>query len=200
MPTRLPILIVFLLAACGPIVLYPTTDGFHTALPSPQTRVIVWGTHPTVEATATTWLQKRGLTILASARLRQAVSDQGVPLTRTRRDEALVLRAGDSLGADLVVFAEGAVRASATTGTHDARLERDGHAHVIDHAHVSVRAVSLKSNEIVWGGSARMSQHYYGTVDESLTHLTCQALATAWALRPPGLRRIASHDMCEVQT
>ena len=126
MPTRLPILIMFLLAACGPIVLYPTTDGFHTALPSPQTRVIVWGTHPTVEATATTWLQKRGLTILASARLQQAFSDQGVPLTRTRRDEALVLRAGDSLGADLVVFAEGAVTASHRVPQFQA-LVRDVH-------------------------------------------------------------------------
>ena len=67
---------------------YPVTDGFHQTLPQQNTRAVVWGDHPAAAGTATTWLQKRGLTIVERARLQQLFNEQQIRLTHTPDDEA----------------------------------------------------------------------------------------------------------------
>ena len=104
------------LASChstaSPRVPTSITDGFHKSLPAENSRIVVWGTHPSVTNMAITWLQKRGLTVVERARLKQILDEQTIRLTHTPDDEAQVLRVGKLLGADMVVF----VDASASQG------------------------------------------------------------------------------------
>ena len=51
---------ILLLNGCASESL-PLTEGFHTELPPPHTIALIWGSHPTVVAAATTWLLQQGL-------------------------------------------------------------------------------------------------------------------------------------------
>jgi len=42
----------------------PTTDGFHSKLPSPYTRAVVWGGRPDTVQSASTWLLKKGILVV----------------------------------------------------------------------------------------------------------------------------------------
>jgi hypothetical protein len=60
---------------------------------------------------------------------------------------------------------------------------------------VAVRGVLVRTGVVVWRGNA----HYPQCVDLSrrtFQSLTCQALATAWGLRPSGQLEIPSSLMC----
>ncbi len=197
LPTPIAFLLLTLLAACGPIVIYPTTEGFHSGLPSPNSTVLVWSAQPAVTDSATSWLQRRGLKLLEPAAVQQMVLEDGVRLTHARGDEAQVLRGGTRLGADLVVFAESTIRTGEESSAHQEGGRSHGHGGQIYYASVSIRGVSLKTHEVVWSGTARMTHRFHGEVDESLAKLTCQALATAWAFRPAGYHRISSSEMCD---
>ena len=98
--TRAGVWLISLTVGCAQ---YPVTDGFHKTLPQQNTRAVVWGNHPAAAGTATTWLQKRGLTIVERARLQQVFDEQQIRLTHTPDDEAQVLRAGKLLGAEMVI-------------------------------------------------------------------------------------------------
>ena len=74
--TRVGVWLILLIVGCAPR--YPVTDGFHKTLPQQNTRAVVWGNHPAAAGTATTWLQKRGLTIVERARLQQVFDEQRV--------------------------------------------------------------------------------------------------------------------------
>ncbi len=121
------------------------------------------------------WLQKRGLILVERARLQQVFQEQGIRLTYTPEHEADLLRVGQLVGAQQVVFTE-------HTGYNS----------------VSIRGVHVQTGEVTWSGSAYWPDEGMGTAEELLVRLTCQALATAWGFRPTGNRWILSDPMCHV--
>jgi hypothetical protein len=192
---RAGLCVIALVLGCGCAVdypVYPVTDGFHKALPQPNTRSVIWGDHPTAVGTVTTWLQKRGLTIVERARLQQIFNEQQIRLTHTPDDEAQVLRVGKLLGAQTVVF----VDASFQKELRSHYYEGSGGAAIVYSAGVSIRGVNVETSEVVWSGTARYPNPV-GGIEDALAKLTCQALATAWGFRPPGQHEFNSQAMCQ---
>lgn len=63
-------------------------------------------------------------------------------------------------------------------------------------ASVSIRGVNVETSEVAWSGTARFSKPVRG-IEDALTKLTCQALATAWGFRPAGWHEFDSQAMCQ---
>lgn len=160
---------ILLFTGCSTV---PITDGVRSELPQAGTRIIVWGNHPTVVETATTWLKKRGLYTLDPASVGKVLDEKEIQWVHTFRDEIAVLHAAQDLGADQVVFANRIGDRRAPT--------------------VSVRGVRVKTNHVVWIGSGRFTDYLKDPENDLLAKLTCQALATAWGYRPPGKKWFVS--------
>jgi hypothetical protein len=172
---------VMLLAACSSP---PVTDGFLIDLPKPGTVTIVWGNDPSAVGVATTWLQRRGLSIIERSALAVEVERQRTEISQTRLevshtllDEAAIIQAAKKLGVQEVVFVD-------RGGDYRAPL-------------IAVRGVHVESGRLHWSGSAWYSTFETRPSKDTLANLTCQALATAWNFRPPGAKRfISSEAMC----
>ncbi len=192
--TRVALWLISFTVGCTPM--YPVTDGFHQTLPRQGNRAVVWGDHQAAVGMATTWLQKRGLTIVERARLQQVFNEQAIRLTHTPDDEAQVLRVGKLVGAETVVFIDTPfqkeLRKSFTVNTAEAK----GDEYTEYSTSVSIRGVNVGTSEVMWSGTARYPRPV-GGLDDALTKLTCQALATAWGLRPPGQHEFNSQAMCQ---
>ena len=154
--------IILLFSGCT----IPVTDGYHHELPKAGTRIIVWGNHPSVVVTATTWLKKRGLFTLEPASIVKALDQKDIRWVQTYKDEVAVLRAAQQLGAEEVVF---------TNRSGDRRAPM-----------VSVRGVRVENDQVVWIGNGRYPHYSKNPENDILAELTCEALATAWGFRPPG--------------
>lgn len=181
-----------LLLGCDSFPRVPLTEGFHKALPNRNTTAVVWGQHPSVTASAIPWLQRRGLNIVERARLQQVFMEQEIRLTHTPDDEPQVLRVGRLLGAKWIIF----IDASVTKKMHYAAWVWNYHGEVYD-PRVAVRVVNLENGEVILSGSARFSRAT-PNLEDSLSDLTCQALATAWGFRSPGQHEITSQAMCSI--
>lgn len=186
------------LSGCAYLPQYPITDGFHHTLPQTNTRIVIWGNHPAVTGTATTWLQKRGLRVVERARLLQIFEEQHIRLTHTPDDEAPILRVGKILGAGLVVFIDGSSTEGISSSYSVGRYGGGGGSQSVYSGAVSVRGVDVETSEVLWTGTARYPQQTGGGPEDTLMKLTCQALATAWGFRPSGDQAIASQSMCAV--
>ncbi|NGZ98489.1 MAG: hypothetical protein CV089_20600 [Nitrospira sp. WS110] len=150
-------------------------------------RFVVWGDHPGVTSTVMSALQQNGQSVVERARLQEVFNEQKIVLTHTAEDYADVFRVGKLLGADVVVFAETAMRheliqvASRNTlqqvfhvmqavGTsardpvaaQRLQLEREKqdaqNRQVAYHLSVAVRAVKIETGEILWNGASRINQ------------------------------------------
>jgi hypothetical protein len=198
-----PFLSLVILNGCGALFpaapQFPITDGFHNVMPNRNSRIVVWAEHPSLNGTATTWLQKRGLTVVERARLKQVLDEQMIRLTHTADDEANLLKAGKLLGAEIVVFMDSAQTAGQASSFSINQYGGGGSSTTLYSASVSVRAVNVESGEVVWSGHARYRDPVTG-VNDAIVKLTCQALATAWGLRPVGQHDISSDSMCLVET
>lgn len=160
----------------------PTTDGFHSKLPAPYTRAVVWGGRPDTVQSASTWLLKRGLLVVDQTKLLQAAADQKVSLTGYQYLETDVLRMAKLVGARLVVFS------NAEVGSWEALDWSAGfpHSQRVYSATISLRAVDVNTGEIEWSGKAQ-SPERFSNIEEGISQLTCHALATAWGMRNPGV-------------
>lgn len=153
----------FIMSACGAI---PITDGTHSSLPKADSVVIVWGNDPVVTDTMSIWLHKQGLAPIEGIWLKQTLKDQGVILTNSTDDQAIIIEAAKKLNVDLVVFGD---------------LDQEIRAPM-----VSVRGFDMDANQVAWEGSAHYDQYIKTPLNHALVNLTCQALATAWGLRERG--------------
>lgn len=194
---RAGLCVIALVLGCSCAVHYPVTDGFHKTLPQPNTRAVIWGDHPTAVGTVTTWLQKRGLTIVERARLQQVFNEQQIRLTHTPDDEAQVLRVGKLLGAETVIFVDTSFQKELRSSYYADAYKAEGGTHTEYSASVSIRGVNVETSEVVWSGMARYPNPV-GGIEDALAKLTCQALATGWGFRPPGQHEITSQAMCSV--
>jgi len=155
----------------------PTTDGFHSKLPSPYTRAVVWGGRPDTVQSASTWLLKKGILVVDQTKVLQAAADQKVSLSGYQYVETDVLRMAKLVGARLVVFS------NAEIGSWDA-LDWSGgfpRSQRVYSATISLRAVDVNTGEIEWSGKAQSTERF-GNIEEGVSLLTCHALAT-W-IRP----------------
>lgn len=192
--THIGLLLILLTVGCTPM--YPVTDGFHQTLPRQGNRAVVWGDHQAAVGTATTWLQKRGLTIVERARLQQVFNEQAIRLTHTPDDDAQVLRVGKLLGAETVVFVDTPFQKELRSSFTVTKAEAKGDEYAEYSTSVSIRGVNVGTSEVTWSGTARYPQPVRG-LDDALAKLTCQALATAWGIRPPGQHELDSQVMCQ---
>jgi hypothetical protein len=159
----------------------PTTDGFHSKLPSPYTRAVVWGGRPDTVQSASTWLLKKGILVVDQTKVLQAAADQKVSLSGYQYIETDVLRMAKLVGARLVVFS------NAEVGSWDALDWSAGipRSQRVYSATISLRAVDVNTGEIEWSGKAQSTERF-SNIEEGVSLLTCHALATAWGLRNPG--------------
>ncbi|MGH7165550.1 MAG: hypothetical protein ACREIS_08515 [Nitrospiraceae bacterium] len=167
---------MLLLAGCS---YPPVTDGFQSDLPKPGTPTIVWGDDLSAVGMATTWLQKRGLSVVERSLLLVDFESETMNLGHMLRDEAAVLQAAKKRGAAHVVFVD-------RGGDHRAPM-------------ITVRGVDVESGRVQWTGSARYAAFETRPPKDTLANLTCEALATAWEFRPPGTKWFMdSYAMCGV--
>ena len=192
--TNLPLIIgVLLLSASGcrgyAYMDSPNKDGFHSKLPSPYTREVVWGGRPDTIQSASTWLLKKGILVVDQTKVLQAAADQKVSLTGHQYLETDVLRMAKLVGARLVVFS------NAEVGSWEALDWSSGlpRSQRVYAATVALRAVDVNTGEIEWSGKAQSTERF-ANIEEGISLLTCHALATAWGLRNPGA--IAPENIC----
>ncbi len=166
-----------LLAACSHP---PITDGFLSDPPKPGTPTIVWGDDPSAVGVATTWLQKRGLSVIERSTLAVDINPARTALAHTLLDEATILEAAKKLGVQEVVFVDNG-------GDYRAPM-------------ITVRGVQIESGRLHWSGSARYPTFETRPPKDTVANLTCEALATAWNFRPPGSKWfLSSGAMCLVE-
>jgi len=167
---------IMLLAACS---YAPVTDGFLTDLPKPGTPTIVWGNDSSAVGVATTWLQKRGLSIIERSTLAIDIDRERAAAAHTLLDEAVILQTAKNNAVQEVVFVD-------SGGDYRAPM-------------ITVRGVHMESGRVHWSGSARYTTFKTRPPKDTLADLTCQALATAWNFRPPGTKWFTSSEaMCTV--
>ena len=166
-----------------PGVRFPITSGSHTILPTAQQRILVWGDPPLTDV-AVEWLTSHHY----AAILRPGSEPfQATQTSRSALEHTLALSVAEDLKADAVLFLE---REQNKDG---ALIEPQCGA--LFYVNVNVRGLVLESGDTALRGSA----HYPHCVDlsgKTFRSLTCQALATAWGLRPSGQLDIPSDLMC----
>ncbi len=167
----------------------PTTDGFHSKLPAPYTRAVVWGGRPDTVQSASTWLLKKGILVVDQTKVLQAAADQKVSLSGYQYLETDVLRMAKLVGARLVVFS------NAEVGSWEALDWSAGfpHSQRVYSATIALRAVDVNTGEIEWSGKAQSTERF-SNIEEGISLLTCHALATAWGMRNPGA--LAAENIC----
>lgn len=186
-------LMLLLLSTAGchgyPLLETPTTDGFHSKLPAPYTRAVVWGGRSDTVQSASTWLLKKGLLVVDQTKVLQAAADQKVSLSGYQYLETDVLRMAKLVGARLVVFS------NAEVGSWEA-LDWSGglpRSQRVYSATIALRAVDVNTGEIEWSGKAQSTERF-SNIEEGISLLTCHALATAWGMRNPG--SVAPENIC----
>lgn len=169
-------LLLLILCSCVPV-----TNGFHSELPRRATNTIVWGDDVSAVGTATTWLQRQGLTVIERSLLAGVLETENRDVTHTLKDEATIVQAAKTMGVQEVVFVD-------RGGDDQAPM-------------VSVRGVQIESGRVHWSGTARYDTFKTRPPKDTLADLTCQALATAWGLREPGTKWFtSSQTMCAIES
>lgn len=162
---------------------YPITSGSHETLPSSREGILVWGEEPLTQA-AVEWLIAHHYAAIIRP---EAEFSQDKEQSHTFSDRKLALSVAQKMEADFVLFLD------REESKYGALVEpRCDDQFYVD---VTVRGVSVPTDAVVWRGNA----HYPHCVDLSrgtFQSLTCQALATAWGLRPSGQLEIPSSLMC----
>lgn len=187
----------FCLALLGGCNMNAITEGFHKTLPQQNARVLVWGGHPSALRMTELWLQRHGLTTVDQVRIQQIVNHQHITVKDAWQDQKELLQIGKVARADFVVvvhtpFTKGAPGAPYIGPYGGGTMERLEYI-----ASVSIKGVSVETGETAWSGSARYPGRY-SDLENGLEELTCQALATAWGIRPIGHYPIRAQTMCDI--
>ena len=172
------------------------TEGFHKTLPQQNARVLVWGGHSSASRMTELWLQKHGITTIDQTRVQQIVTEQHIMIKDPWQDQRELIQIGKVARADFVVvvhtpFTKGEPGAPYIGPYGGGTMERLEYI-----ASVSIKGVSIETGETVWSGSARYPGRY-SDLENGLKELTCQALGTAWGIRPIGHYPISAQAMCD---
>ena len=167
------------------------TDGTYVKVPNASVKAVVWGTRPESVQSLTTWLMKRGMTLVDDIKMNQMASDIRMNQSGTTISNADIFKMGKTVGAKQIVFVDTDVSTS-RSGQVEALF---GQTENLYTASVFIRALDAESGEIQWSGKA-FSMDKFTNLKEGIHQLTCHALATAWGLRPPGIT--AAPNICPV--
>jgi len=184
---------VLLLTGCQIYHSHPTsqTDGTYAKLPNASVKAVIWGTRPEGVQSLTTWLMKRGMTLVDDVKINQMASEIRMNQSGTTISNADIFKMGKTVGAKQIVFIDTDV-STWRTSEMEAFF---GQTQNIYTASVFIRALDAESGEIQWSGKAS-SMDKFTNLKEGIHQLTCHALATAWGLRPPG--STAAPNICPV--
>ncbi|HEU4682880.1 MAG TPA: hypothetical protein VFS39_00070 [Nitrospira sp.] len=165
-------------------VRFPITSGFHTVLPSPDQRILIWA-DPAVAEIAAEWLRTHHYSTLLTPHPApfQAASEA----IHRFADRQAALAVAREMKAEFVLFLERDERKDG------ALIESScGSRFSID---VRITGLSMERQETTLRGDAHYP-HCVTASPETMRALTCQAFATAWGFRPSGQLDIPSHLMC----
>ena len=151
-------------------------------LPNASIKAVVWGARPESVQSLTTWLMKRGLTLVDDVKVNQMVTDMHIYKSVSTISNAEIFKMGKAVGAKQIVFVDTDV-STWRTGDIEAFFGEPQNLYTVS---VFIRALDADSGEIQWSGKA-LSMNRFTNLKEGIHQLTCHALATAWGLRPPGL-------------
>ena len=157
------------------------TDGAGPAvkIPNTSTKAVVWGTRPEAVQSLTTWLLKRGFTLVDDVKMNQMASDSRLSQPLSNGE---IFKLAKLVGAKQVIFINADV-----SGMRVSEIETAfGRSPTVYTASVFIRALDTETGEIQWSGKAH-STDKFTNLTEGMHQLTCHALATAWGLREPGL-------------
>lgn len=175
--------LVVVITGCQTYNSYPATqtDGSGSSVKSPNasTKAVVWGTRPEAVQSLTTWLLKRGVTLIADVKMNQLASEA---LLRQSPSISDIFKLAKSAGAKQIFFIDADV--SPWPGSDIESIF--GQNRISYTASVFIRALDTETGEIQWTGNAH-STDKFTNLKEGFHQLTCHALATAWGLRQPGL-------------
>jgi hypothetical protein len=175
--------LIVTLTGCHIYNSYPAiqTDGSGSSVKSPNssTKAVVWGTRPEAVQSLTTWLLKRGVTLVDDVKMNQLASDA---LLRHSLSNTDIFKLAKIAGAKQVIFIDADM--SPWPGSEIENVF--GQSRIAYTASVFIRALDGETGEIQWTGKAH-STDKFTNLKEGFHQLTCQALATAWGLREPGL-------------
>jgi hypothetical protein len=172
---------LLILNGCSPTlspsaVHFPITNGSHTLLPSAQQRILIWG-DPLLARVADEWLRSHHYSnILMPPQIPYPPSDRQVALVA-----AAEVNAAFVLILEREELKEGAL-IQASCGA-------------LFNITVDVRGLSVERGASVLRGGAPYP-HCVERNEQTVRHLTCQALATAWGFRSAGQLEIPSHLAC----
>lgn len=185
--------LLLFMTGCQTYQSHPTTqtDGTYSKLPNASVKAVVWGTRQESVQSLTTWLMKRGMTLVDDVKVNQMVNDIRTYQAATTISNADIFKMGKTVGAKQVVFIDTDV-SSWRTSEIEAFF---GQTQNLYTASVFIRSLDADSGEIQWSGKA-FSMNKFTNLKEGIHQLTCHALATAWGLRPPG--STAAPNICPV--
>ena len=160
---------------------YPVSTGSHATIepvnPDKPQRAVVWGNHPAVVDAATHTMQEMNVQVVERARLKDILNEHKVRLTNTSDDEAELLKVGQLLGADQIIFADATVNSKEVQRVVDS-YGGLSQAETVYQLSVSVRNVSIETGEVRWSGTAAYPKPVTNP-DEGLIDLTRHAMSHA---------------------
>jgi hypothetical protein len=155
------------------------TDGSYLRLPESSTKAVVWGTHPEAVRSLKTWLLKRGFIVVDDVKMSQIANEINLHLPVSNAE---VLRLAKIAGTKEVIF----VDADISSWQASEILTIFGQNPNVYKASLFIRALDTETGQIDWNGKA-LSLDKFSDLTAGIHQLTCQALATAWGLREPGI-------------
>jgi hypothetical protein len=172
---------LLILNGCSPTlspsaVHFPITNGSHTLLPSAQQRILIWG-DPLLARVADKWLR--------SHHYSNILMPPQIPYPPSDRQVALVAAAEVNAAFVLILEREEIKEGALTQASCGALFNIT----------VDVRGLSVERGASVLRGGAHYP-HCVERNEQTVRHLTCQALATAWGFRSAGQLEIPSHLAC----
>ena len=157
------------------------TDGTYVKLPNASVKAVVWGSRQESVQSLTTWLMKRGMTLVDDVKMNQMASEIRMNQSGTTISNADIFKMGKTVGAKQIIFVDTDISTS-RMGQIETFFGQNENLYT---ASVFIRALDAESGEIQWSGKA-FSMDKFTNLKEGIHQLTCHALATAWGLRPPG--------------
>lgn len=174
--------LVLTLTSCQIYNSHPATQtdgsGSSVKIPNTSTKAVVWGTRPEAVQSLTTWLLKRGVTLVDDVKINQMASDTRLHQPLSNGD---IFKLAKIAGAKQVIFIDADVSTWRVSEIETVLGQRP----VVYTASVFIRALDAETGEIYWNGKAH-STDKFTNLTEGIHQLTCHALATAWGLREPG--------------
>ena len=167
----------------APGVRFPITNGFHTTLPRPDQRLLIWADPPLVNVAAE-WLRSHHY---SNVLMPVVHPFQESPIGHNLSTSNAAIAVAREMKAEVVLVIE---RGATKDG---ALIQSDCGA--LYHVTVEVRGLSVQNGETALRGSAYYP-HCVDFSEKTLRSLTCQAFATAWGFRPSGQLDIPSNLMC----